>query len=121
MELAGAAPPLVHGVVARLAFAPRLFNVTITNVPGPQLTLYALGAPARRVLPLVPIFSGHAVGVAAVSYDGAVSFGFNADRGRVSDLAALREGVERELDELRGLAGIEPQPSSTPSRPATAA
>jgi len=121
MELAGAAPPLVHSIVARIAFAPRLFNVTITNVPGPQLTLYALGAPARRVLPLVPIFSGHAVGVAAVSYDGALSFGLNADRGRVADLAVLREGIEHELDELRRLAGIEPEPGSAPSRPASAA
>lgn len=107
VELAGAAPPLVHAVVAQLAFAPRLFNVTITNVPGPQTTLYALGAPLRHVLPLVPIFAGHAVGVAAVSYDGEVTFGLNADRGRVPDLVAMRVGIEQSLDELRQLAGVE--------------
>ena len=67
IEVAGAAPPLIHSVVARLAFTPRLFNITITNVPGPQTTLYVLGAPMRRLVPLVPIFSGHAVGVAAVA------------------------------------------------------
>ena len=104
MELAGVAPPAIHGVVARIAFAPRLFNLTITNVPGPPMTLYALGAPVRRVLPLVPIFSGHAVGVAAVSYDGQVAFGLNADRGLVPDLAEMREGIERSLDELSELA-----------------
>ncbi|MGE5281719.1 MAG: WS/DGAT/MGAT family O-acyltransferase [Chloroflexota bacterium] len=120
MELAGAAPPLIHGVAARIAFAPRLFNLTVTNVPGPPLTLYALGAPVRRVLPLVPIFSGHAVGVAAVSYDGQVSFGLNADRGRVPDLAELRSGIEDSLDELRRLAGIEPAPDDA-SHPAAAA
>lgn len=111
MELAGAAPPAIHGVVARIAFAPRLFNVTITNVPGPQMTLYALGAPLRRVLPLVPIFAGHAVGVAAASYDGEVVFGLNADRVRVPDLAVLREGIEESLEELRQLtAGGSPAP-----------
>lgn len=122
MELAGAAPPLVHAVVARLSFTPRLFNITITNVPGPQMTLYALGAPLRRVLPLVPIFAGHAVGVAAVSYDGEVTFGLNADRGRVPDLAVLRSGIERSLGELRQLAGAEPAPgaASTGATRATA-
>ncbi len=106
IEVAGAAPPLIHSVVARLAFTPRLFNVTITNVPGPQTTLYSLGAPLRRIVPLVPIFSGHAVGVAAVSYDGRVSIGLNADRATVPDLDVLRDGIEESLGELRCLAGI---------------
>ncbi len=104
VELAGAAPPAVHGVVARIAFTPRLFNLTITNVPGVQATLYSLGAPLRRIVPLVPIFAGHAVGVAAVSYDGEVSFGINADRAKVPDIEAMRAGIERSLAELRGLA-----------------
>jgi diacylglycerol O-acyltransferase len=104
VQMAGAAPPVIHGLVARLAFAPRLFNITITNVPGPQATFYALGAPLRRVLPLVPIFAGHAVGVAAVSYDGQLTFGLNADRTRVPDLDVLRNGIEESLDELRQLA-----------------
>jgi diacylglycerol O-acyltransferase / wax synthase len=104
IEVAGAAPPLIHSVVARLAFTPRLFNLTITNVPGPQTTLYSLGAPLRRIVPLVPIFSGHAVGVAAVSYDGKVTFGLNADRATVSDLDLLRDGIEEALTELLRLA-----------------
>jgi WS/DGAT/MGAT family acyltransferase len=102
--LAGAAPPLIHGAVARISFTPRLFNLTITNVPGPQTTLYALGSPLRRVVPLVPIFAGHAVGVAVVSYDGKVTFGINADRVEVPDLDVLRDGIEGSLAELRQLA-----------------
>ncbi len=110
IELAGAAPPLIHSVVARLAFTPRLFNITITNVPGPPATLYALGAPMRRVIPLVPIFSGHAVGVAVVSYDGRVCFGLNGDRASVPDLGVLRDGIEESLAELGSLAS-----AATPS------
>lgn len=111
IKVAGATPPLIQSVVARLAFAPRLFNLTVTNVPGPQITLYSLGAPLRRVVPLVPIFSGHAVGVAAVSYDGRVTFGLNADRATVPDLDVLREGIEEALVELRQLArGPRPRP-----------
>lgn len=104
IELAGATPPLIHSVVARLAFTPRLFNVTITNVPGPPTTLYAMGAPMRRVVPLVPIFSGHAVGVAVVSYDGNVTFGLNADRATVGDLHVLQEGIEESLADLGRMA-----------------
>jgi WS/DGAT/MGAT family acyltransferase len=107
IEVAGLAPPLVQSVVARLTFTPRLFNLTITNVPGPQTTLYARGAPMRRVVPLVPIFSGHAVGVAAVSYDGEVTFGLNADRATVPDLDVMSRGIEKSLHELRELAGVD--------------
>jgi diacylglycerol O-acyltransferase / wax synthase len=114
--LAGAAPPLIQSVVARLAFTPRLFNLTITNVPGPPMTLYSLGAPLRRVVPLVPIFSGHAVGVAVVSYDGQVSFGLNADRATVPDLDVLRDGIEGALAELRRLANSGSGVGSTRSR-----
>jgi diacylglycerol O-acyltransferase len=104
IELAGSAPPLIHSVVARLAFTPRLFNITITNVPGPPSTFYGFGSPLRRVIPLVPIFSGHAVGVAVVSYDGKVSFGLNGDRVRVPDLEAFKEGIEESLTDLKKLA-----------------
>jgi WS/DGAT/MGAT family acyltransferase len=103
VELAGAAPPLIHGFVSRMAFTPRLFNITVTNVPGPQVTLYACGSALRQVLPLVPIFAGHAVGIAVVSYDGQVTFGLNADRATVPDLDVLRNGIEESLRELRRL------------------
>jgi diacylglycerol O-acyltransferase len=118
IEVAGAAPPLIHSVVARLAFTPRLFNITITNVPGPPATLYALGAPMRRVVPLVPIFSGHAVGVAVVSYDGEVTFGLNADRATVPDLKVLKLGIEEVLRELGQLAGVDPASRQTSAQAA---
>jgi hypothetical protein len=88
-------------------------------VPGPQATLYSLGAPLRRIVPLVPIFSGHAVGVAAVSYDGLLTFGLNADRATVPDLDVLRDGIEEALVELRCLAGSEPGPAKAPDHAAT--
>ncbi len=100
IDLAGAAPPLIHSAVARLAFTPRLFNITITNVPGSPSPLYAAGARMRRVIPLVPIFSGHAIGVAATSYDGNLTIGLNADRASVRDLYVMRDAIEDSLAEL---------------------
>jgi WS/DGAT/MGAT family acyltransferase len=104
IDLAGLAPPVLHAALARVSFAPRLFNVTITNVPGPQTTLYAFGAPVRKVIPLVPIFASHSVGIAAVSYDGELTFGLNADRATVPDLDELELGIEDSLSELVELA-----------------
>jgi diacylglycerol O-acyltransferase / wax synthase len=104
IDLAGIAPPVVHAVVARLSYTPRLFNVTITNVPGPQVTLYALGARLRRIVPLVPIFAYHALGIAVASYDGEVVFGLAADRGSVPDLGVMAGGIEESLTQLGELA-----------------
>ena len=103
-DLAGLAPPVLHAIVARLSFAPRLFNLTITNVPGSQTPLYAFGAPVHRVVPLVPIFARHAVGIAVVSYTGELTFGLNADRATVPDLDELERGISDSLSELIELA-----------------
>jgi WS/DGAT/MGAT family acyltransferase len=104
VDVASLAPPVLHAVLARVTFAPRLFNVTVTNVPGPQTPLYAFGAKVRRAIPLVPIFAGHSVGIAAISYDGEVTFGINADRATVPDLEELEQGIRESLAELTELA-----------------
>ncbi|HEX6389501.1 MAG TPA: wax ester/triacylglycerol synthase family O-acyltransferase [Solirubrobacteraceae bacterium] len=108
VELAGLAPPVLHAVLARSLFASRLFNVTITNVPGPQQPLYAFGAPLLEVMPLVPLAAEHAVGVAAISYNGRLTFGVIADHETVRDIDALAAGIRWSLDELAVLAAIAP-------------
>jgi|CZKG01.1.fsa_nt_gi WS/DGAT/MGAT family acyltransferase len=100
IELAGLAPPVIHATMAQAIYATRLFNVTITNVPGPQQTLYALGAPMREVYPLVPLAAEHAVGVAAASYDGNVFFGVVADRDAVPDLEVLVRSLGASVQDL---------------------
>jgi diacylglycerol O-acyltransferase len=105
ISLAGAAPPMLHSFLARSLFASRLFNVTITNVPGPQQPLYAHGCRMEEILPLVPLAADHAVGVAVISYAGKVFFGLNGDDRAAADLHVLRGGIEDSLAELRTLAG----------------
>jgi diacylglycerol O-acyltransferase / wax synthase len=100
VELAELAPPALHAALARSAYATRLFNVTITNVPGPQQPLYALGARMRELLPFVPLAAGHSVGIAVFSYDGQMTFGISADRASTPDLATLRAGIEAGIEEL---------------------
>lgn len=104
LDLAALAPPVVHAVLARSLYASRLFNVTITNVPGPQFPLYAFGARLREVHPVVPLAAEHAVGIAIFSYDGLVTFGVIADSESTPDLAELAYGIEEGVAELLALA-----------------
>ena len=104
VQLAGLAPPVLHSFLARSLFASRLFNVTITNVPGPQLPLYACGSRLTEVLPLVPLAADHSVGIAVVSYDGYLYFGLIADRDGTDDLDVLSYGIARAIAELLELA-----------------
>ena len=103
IDLTALAPPLLHALIARSLYATRLFNVTITNVPGPQTPLYAFGAALREDHPLVPLAAGHAVGIAIISYNGGVVLGLSADRDSTPDLHVLAEGVEEGFAELRAL------------------
>jgi diacylglycerol O-acyltransferase len=97
-------PPLIQSVIARLAFAPQLFNLTIANIPSFPFALYSLGAPMRRVIPMLPLSSGHALGVAAAGYNGRMYFGLSADRDAVPDLDLVRTGIEETLHDLSRVA-----------------
>jgi diacylglycerol O-acyltransferase / wax synthase len=104
LDLSALAPPALHAAVARPALATRLFNLTVTNVPGPPRRLYGLGRPLRTIIPLVPLAAEHAVGVAVVSYAGDLCLCVNADRDVVRDAAELIAGAEAELEALEALA-----------------
>ena len=99
------APPVLHATLARAMSSKRLFNVTITNVPGSPRRVCAFGAPMVDVVPFVPLAAEHALGIAAVSYAGGVTFGLSADRSTMPDLDVLKDGVVTSLRELTALAG----------------
>jgi diacylglycerol O-acyltransferase / wax synthase len=108
IELAGLAPPLVGEILGRAMFgSDRVFNLTITNVRASAEPQYAFGAQMRSVLPYVPLFAGHTVGIAVVSYAGGLVFGLGADRTQTPDLAVLAEGIETAFGELRRAASHE--------------
>ncbi len=102
--LVGMATPTVHSISARLSssMSSRVFNVIVTNVPGPQFPLYAMGARMRDIYPVVPLAKGQAVAIGISSYDGGVFYGLNADRDAMGDVDVLAEAIGDSLDELRG-------------------
>lgn len=93
-------PPVLHGLITRALDTTRLFNVTITNVPGPPVTLYAFGARMTDIWPLVPIAADHTLAVAIVSYEDALMFGVNADADALADADVLRDGIAAGLQTL---------------------
>lgn len=102
VRLSGFAPPTLHAMGARAASARsrRLFNVAVSNVPGPQFPLYAAGARMDEVYPVVPLAHGQAVSIGLTSYDGGVFFGLNADYDAMSDVETLADLIEGSLREL---------------------
>jgi diacylglycerol O-acyltransferase len=102
VALSGFAPPTLHAMGARAAssFTRRLFNVTVTNVPGPQFPLYASGAKMLEMFPVVPLSGGQAVAIGLTSYDGGVYYGLNADRDAMYDADVLAALIEESLAEL---------------------
>jgi diacylglycerol O-acyltransferase len=106
VDLAGLAPPILGELLGRAMFGgERVFNLTITNVRASDTPLYAFGARLREVLPYVPLFTGHRVGIAVVSYAGSVVFGLGSDRTSTPDLDVLADGIRASYEELRAAAG----------------
>ena len=115
IDLASHAPPALHSFVARSLFATRLFNLTITNVPGPQTPLYCLGSRMLSVWPVVPLAASHSVGLAVFSYDGELFFCLNADRDSVPELDLLAGAIRGAITELRELADARGDSSAVPA------
>nr|MDP9166270.1 WS/DGAT domain-containing protein [Actinomycetota bacterium] len=102
VSLGGFAPPTLHTLGARAAngLARRMFNLVITNVPGPQVPLYAAGARMVEMFPVLPLAPGRALSIGLTSYDGGVFYGINGDRDAMPDVAALAGAIEGALAEL---------------------
>jgi WS/DGAT/MGAT family acyltransferase len=110
------ASPTVLSQAARLQGRQRLFNLTVTNVPGPQFPLYLLGRRLRELYPLVPLAENTALGVAIMSYDGGIDFGLVGDYDALPDLDALAEALEAAISELADAAGVGAEVARTNGR-----
>ena len=84
----------------RLQAHQRFFNLTVTNVPGPQFPLYLLGRRLDAFYPQVPLVANTALGIAVMSYDGRVFFGLLGDYEAMADLDAFAADLGTAIDEL---------------------
>ena len=97
----GLAPPAVSSLAVRAMSGPRLFNLVVSNVPGPQQAFYLDGVPVLEVFPAVPLNPrNQALTIGVVSYDGGVRFGLLADHDALPDVAEAAAGLEQAVSEL---------------------
>jgi hypothetical protein len=94
------APPTLLAQASRLNFSTRLFNLIVTNVPGPQFPLYLLGRELEELLPVAFLPQDHALAIAIMSYNGSVDFGLLADYDAMPDVSDVGDAIRASLDEL---------------------
>jgi hypothetical protein len=94
------APPTILAQASRLNFSTRLFNLIVTNIPGPQFPLYVLGRELHDLFPLAFLPRNHALAVAIMSYNGGLDYGLLADYDALEDLDQLAAGIDEALAEL---------------------
>jgi len=98
------APPTVLAQASRINFSTRLFNLIVTNVPGPQFPLYLLGRELQELFPVAFLPRDHALAVAIMSYNGGIDFGLLGDYDAMPDLDDLAEHLDAALAELVAIA-----------------
>jgi diacylglycerol O-acyltransferase len=94
------APPTLLAQASRLNFSTRLFNLIVTNVPGPQIPLYVLGRELQDVFPVAFLPQNHALAIAIMSYNGGIDFGLLADYDAMDDLDLIVDGIQEAIAEL---------------------
>jgi WS/DGAT/MGAT family acyltransferase len=94
------APPLLLSPTAAINFSPRLFNLLVTNFPGPQIPFYVLGHELTNIHPIGFLARRHAVAMAILSYNGEVSFGLLVEPDAGVELGRLSEHIEAAAAEL---------------------
>ena len=101
-DIAGFAPTTLHALGVRVSndVLRRQHDVLVTNVPGPQMTLYAAGERLVASYPVLPLGAGHLLAIGVTSYDGNVYFGLTADRDAVGDLDVLAQCLDDAMEEL---------------------
>jgi WS/DGAT/MGAT family acyltransferase len=85
-------------------------NSMVTNVPGPQFPLYLLGSEMRALYPQVPLMQNVGLGIALISYNGQVCWGFNADPALVPDLSAFVGLIQSSFERLAAIAEVKLSP-----------
>jgi diacylglycerol O-acyltransferase / wax synthase len=94
------APPTILAQASRLNFSTRLFNLIVTNIPGPQVPLYVLGRKLEDLFPVAFLPEDHALAIAIMSYDGGLDYGLLGDFDAMPDIDTVADGLETALAEL---------------------
>ena len=94
------APPTLLAQASRLNFSTRLFNLIVTNVPGPQVPLYLQGRELQTIIPVAFLPEDHGLAIAIMSYNGSLDFGLLGDYDAMPDMDFVATALAETTDEL---------------------
>ena len=109
------APRTVQKAAAHALASPRVYNLVVSNIPGPRIPMYMCGCRLREAFPVVPLSDGHALSIGMTTIGDDACFGLYADPETLPDADTLALDLDPAIDELR--ATMDPWP--TPRRPAS--
>jgi WS/DGAT/MGAT family acyltransferase len=97
LSMLGSLPSLLKDRAANLAASPRMYNLTISNIPGPPSPVYMLGAELREAYPVVPLADGHSLSIGMFSYLDRIFFGLYADPRALPQVGTLPRALESSI------------------------
>jgi diacylglycerol O-acyltransferase / wax synthase len=97
------APPTILAQASRLNFSTRLFNLIVTNVPGPQFPLYLQGRELQEIYPVAFLPKDHGLAIAIISYNGSMNFGLLGDYDALPDIESFGDWLRDSINELLDL------------------
>ena len=115
MQALSYAPRTLQKAAAHALASPRVYNLVVSNIPGPRMPMYLRGCRLREAYPVVPLSDRHALSIGMTTIGADACFGLYADPETLPDSDLLALDLHAALDELR--ATMEPWP--TPRRPAS--
>jgi len=99
------APSPVQRLVSRMISSPRVFNLVVSNIPGPREPLYMRGCRLREAYPVVPIADRHALSIGVTTVGDGAFFGLYADRESLPEIDGLSPEIDSAINELLEAAG----------------
>ena len=110
----GVLPVALQAPVARYAASARMYNLVVSNVPGPRMPVYLLGAECVEVLPAIPLSEGHALSIGVFTLRDSVCFGAYADPEALPQVRELPAALSVATLELSAIAPQAAQPQAKP-------
>lgn len=103
------APRPVRRLASKVLASPYLSNLTVSNIPGPQMPLYLLGCEAKRAYPVVPLTDGHGISIGMTTIQDQACFGIYAQAELAQDADRLARGIDEEIDLLLARSELLPE------------
>lgn len=94
------APRPLRRIASKLIASPQLSNLTVSNIPGPQMPLYLMGCEVQDAYPVVPLTDGHGMSIGMTTIHGRACFGVYAQADLAADADRIASGIDAAIDEL---------------------